>query len=203
MHLEKKYKTNQCFEATSSISENLKFESEHLSLQDIKNEISNNTEDSYELVLLFIAMKAQIDNVLDFAYMNDLGMPLKPLEVEVQKMIELAQIGEVVKPPYNRKEWDNPLSYLEKQYGKYLKYFGAPENTLYLDQLGKIDQTFKSALKSHILRKQEIVSDYIPTKSERIAIELKYFMEKINENDVRMVNKINALKSKVFVLPTN
>ncbi len=74
------------------------------------------------------------------------------------------------------------LVWLKEKWGKYLKYYGAETNSLYQDQLWKLDEKLMSTITRNrkykrILEEQGLkVRDIIPRKSERIT-------KKINETD--------------------
>ncbi len=79
-------------------------------------------------------------------------------------------------PRYPGKHED-ALKWLEKHWGKHLKYFGAEKNSLYQDQLRVIDPDLLVAITcgkyKKIIESQGLkIKDVIPRKSERITEEI-------------------------------
>lgn len=69
---------------------------------------------------------------------------------------------------------ENALEWLEKHWGRYLKYFGAEKNSIYQDQLRKLDPALMEAITSVKYRciveaRGKKVRDIIPTKSDRTS----------------------------------
>ena len=105
--------------------------------------------------------------------LNDLGLPMHPLEIEVADMVEQAKQGRVVFPAYNRAEDETPLKYLEKHYGKYLKAFNGDDDYLYQHQLQAIDPKFRNNLRTWLERNGKNIKDYVPSKSKLIDKEVE------------------------------
>ena len=69
---------------------------------------------------------------------------------------------------------EDALKWLENHWGRYLKYFGAEKNSLYQDQLRKLDPALMEAITSVKYRRivesrGKKVRDIIPTKSDRTS----------------------------------
>jgi len=128
--------------------------------------------------------------------LNDLGLPMHPLEIEVDDMIEQAKQGRAVFPVYNRAVDETPLKYLEKHYGRYLKAFNQEENYLYQHQLQAIDPKFRNNLRTWLDRNGKNINDYIPTKSKLIDKEFE-LLKTINIEEVKNKKKLfNLIQAK-------
>lgn len=123
----------------------------------------------------FVGLSRDKIAVTEQVRLSDLGLPMHPMEIEVAELIERAKLGEQVFPPYNRREHENPLKYLEKYYGKYLKKFNGEEDYLYQFQIDKIDKKFRGTLATFLCRKNIDVSKYIPSKSDHLDKEVKSY----------------------------
>ncbi|NOU50924.1 hypothetical protein HG263_10315 [Pseudoalteromonas sp. JBTF-M23] len=98
----------------------------------------------------------------------------------VLDFINRAQHNEVVFPKYKKSdELKDPLDYLKKYYGPYLSYFNdEKEDYIFWDELGKIDNQFKEALRKHlerkkidqqsIVRRKNATSTYRPVVQEQL-----------------------------------
>lgn len=105
--------------------------------------------------------------------LNELGLPMQPLEIEVADMIEQAKQGKRVFPKYDRKVDETPLKYLEKYFGKYLKAFGAEEDYIYQHQLQAIDAKFRNNLRMYLNYHDMDIASFISTKSKLIDKEVE------------------------------
>lgn len=125
-------------------------------------------------------------------HLNDLGFPMNHLEVEVAALIERARLGEQVFPPYNRREHENPLKYLEKNYGKYLRKFNGEADYLYQNQLNKIDPKFRQNLRMYLSNHGKDINAFVPNISKKVDDEAKLIVE-LGFNSKVFVNKIKNL----------
>lgn len=128
--------------------------------------------------------------------LNELGVPMHPLEIEVDDMIKQAKQGNRVFPAYNRADDETPLKYLEQYYGKYLKAFNGQEDYLYQHQLQAIDSKFRNNLRTWLERREENIKDYVPGKSQLIDKEYEQ-LKAISLDDVPSKKKIfNLIQAK-------
>lgn len=85
---------------------------------------------------------------------------------------------------------EDALKWLEKHWGKYLKFFGAEKNHLFQDQLWKLDEKLMSTITRnskyrHILESKKLkVRDIIPRKSERITENILRITKDLPEEEV-------------------
>lgn len=122
--------------------------------------------------------------------LNTLGLPMNDLEIEVDDLIQ----GLTVFPNYNRKEYGDPLAYLKKHYGKYLKKFNGDTDYLYQDQLEIISPSFKETLRKHLLRDGKKLNDFVPKKSIRLDREADSIRSHNSYDDI-VYRKISCLVS--------
>lgn len=128
--------------------------------------------------------------------LNELGVAMHPLEIEVDDMIKQAKQGQSLFPVYDRKQHETPLKYLEKYFGKYLKAFGAEDDYLYQHQLQAIDPKFRNNLRTWLERKGENIKDYVLGKSQLIDKEYEQ-LKAINLDEVPSKKKLfNLIQAK-------
>ena len=132
--------------------------------------------------------------------LNDLGLPMHQLEIEVANLVERAKYGEKqIFPKYERAKYGDPVAYLKEHYGKYLKAFEADDNYLYQFQLKKIDSTFLGTLTRHLARKKENgeslgdLADYILPKKSYIDNSITLGKDAISAN-LAKANRIKSLE---------
>lgn len=84
---------------------------------------------------------------------------------------------------------EDALKWLEKHWGKYLKYFGAEKDYLYQDQLRKLDphltQTLTCQKYRYLLSRNRFkLRDIIPRKSDRLTEKLNTIIQKGMEKEI-------------------
>ncbi len=135
-------------------------------------------------------------------HLNEFGLPFHPLEIEVHKMVKQAELKNLPEHPYITKrdggKWANPLEFLEEIYGKYLKKYNKQNNFLFQDQLRKIDYRLYLNLHKYISRQKQEVSSYIPSKSERVSLEIEQLEKIKNVTKIKNSRKINKLEKNLL-----
>lgn len=124
-----------------------------------------------------------IDNMLDI---------LKESKKEVTARVTpvLPQPGEF--PLYPGRV--DAIKWLGKYWGKYLKYFGAHQDVLFQDLLGKLDPGLLQALKNQIRLKNRTtqfstkLAQILPPKKERITCEL----QKLTQDEISKYYKLRS-----------
>ncbi|MEE9363086.1 MAG: hypothetical protein V3U92_10865 [Cellulophaga sp.] len=162
-------------------------------LESLAENLNETAQDISNSVLETISNKSTPESNIR---LNDLGLPMHPLEIEIATMIEKTMKGEKIFPPYNRKNHENPLKYLEKYYGRFLKKFNGDKDYLYQFQLKKIDNKFRQTLATHLHRRDINVSEYILSKSDFVNEELEVSQSThLPILDDKNVKKVGALKN--------
>lgn len=158
----------------------------------------NKIKDPYQPRIMdnLLQIKAKIDELLP---VNELGILMTPEEAEVKKWLERAANGEKqILPVYPRgggDEFENPIDYLEKKLGRFLKRYNKKEDYLYLNQLRKIDNRFCGLLEQYLRdNKKGEVSQYIKKKSSLIDKQSKLIESDSLVQGVGIYNKISSLK---------
>jgi hypothetical protein len=126
--------------------------------------------------------------------LNDLGLPMHLLEVEVADLVERAKAGEQVFPKYERVKYGDPVAYLKEYYGKYLKKYNTEnEDFLYQFQLQAIDPKFRNNLRMYLSNHGQDINDFVPKISMKSDMEARKIVEAGIHNLDKSVYKINNL----------
>ncbi len=95
---------------------------------------------------------------------------------------------------------ENAIEWLKMHWKAYLKYFGATENLLFQDQLGKLDSNLLQALKNQISRDNRNgdsnikLSQIVPPKKDRITHEIK----NLSSEDIKEFNRMKSVVRQGF-----
>ncbi len=118
--------------------------------------------------------------------LNDVGLPMHPLEIEVTELIERVQGGE---KPFDgcstykeaKAQFDdikNTVDYLKKYFGRYLNVFnGGKGDYLYQVDLQKIDAKFRNSLRMYLSEHGQNISDYVPDSSKKTDSDIRVVKE--------------------------
>lgn len=149
----------------------------------LKNVSYEKSDEANELMLIVREIKENCKQIVS---------TLTGYDAEVSNLIEMVQNGKI-SFEYDREKHINPLNFMRKFFGKYLKSFGADDDFLYQDQLTKImGENFVQALRSHIKRHEYFDMNYfVPGKAVRMEKEAN----KLISQDMTEYNKINSLKT--------
>jgi len=130
---------------------------------------------SFDELRLMTEFRDQLNATLDGVWLNEYGMPMPPLEIEVAKLRQQVSLGKVVMPKYtsSRKskdgQWDNPIEYLQEIYGKYIGLFNKDgQDYIFTDDLEAIDPSFISTLSVNISRNKG--TPYIGIGDKKLSI---------------------------------
>jgi hypothetical protein len=133
--------------------------------------------------------------------LNDLGLPMHPLEIEVAEMLDKVRHGEA--PFNNYKDYQtakrdnssikNPKDYLYEYYKSYLKIYNGEADYMYQADLRNIDPLFCDNLRKWFSGKGDSINNYIPNRTVKLNNELDVVIK--NGLKKQKSNKINSLKS--------
>lgn len=125
--------------------------------------------------------------------LDTFGLPLHPLEIEIENMIRRAEAGEDVLPDYDRKIYETPVKYLEIELGKYLNTFNGDQGDyLYFFQLRQLNKGFYQTLAKYFERHPEH-KYYVPNKSDFVNKEAKTVQNQQLYNE-QLHKKFESLK---------
>ncbi len=128
---------------------------------------------------------------LEWVRVNDLGIPVHPLEAELLHMIdEVHSSGEITKNkplPYTPRHSLGAIAFFKKEYWKYID-----AGVIYQDYLRIIDKKLHVAILNEIQRRNDETLTILPPKKQRTLKHKKMLAE--NKQILQRIHRLKNLK---------